>query len=189
VDYNNPVLKSRKVLFFGEIGEKSAEVVIEKLLYLDGQGNEPIDLYLVTPGGDIAYTFAILETMRSLHSPVNTYALSECNSGGVVLLAGGTGKRRALKGAVMVVHGMEPSRGVKKAPAVFAKEWMKDFQDSYTDFWHRCAKLPESWLPLPLNSLHALSAEQALKYGIVDEVVDKSQVAMPKGQELAPATR
>jgi ATP-dependent protease ClpP protease subunit len=47
------------------------------------------------------------------------------------------------------------------------------FQDAYTDFWHRRANLPESWLPLPDDKLHILSAEEAQQYGIVDEIVGK----------------
>lgn len=164
VHFGDPVLNDRKILLFGPIDQRAAELTIQKLLYLDGHGHEPIDLFLQTPGGEVKYAMAIAQTMRLLRSPVNTYALSECNSGGVVLLAAGTGKRHAFHGAVIVVHGLVIGG---KPPQAYAEL----VENSYTEFWRKRTRLPESWLPLPLNSLHILSAEQALQYGIVDDVV------------------
>lgn len=172
VDFNDPLLNRRKILLFGDIDQRTAEIAIQKLLYLDGKGNEPVDIFLETPGGDMKYAWAILQTMRLIHSPVNTYALSECNSGGALLLAAGTGKRRAFHGAVIVLHGLKPGTGANAPP----DEFIADAQVSYTDFWRKSAKLPDSWLPLPFDSLHILTADQALKYGIVDEVIDNSKI-------------
>jgi ATP-dependent Clp protease, protease subunit len=169
VDFNDPVLNSRQILLFGSIDQQTAEIAIQKLLFLDNKGHDPIDLFLETPGGDVKYGWAIYQTMRLIHSPVNTYALSECNSGGAMLLAAGTGKRHAFHGAVIVIHGIKPGVGDQKPPA----EFLADLQDSYADFWRKRAKLPESWLPLPLNIMHILTAEQALEYGIVDDIVSK----------------
>jgi len=166
VDFNDPVLNSRKILLFGAINQPAAEVVIQKLLYLDSQGHEPIDLFLQTPGGELKSAFAIEEIVKLIESPLNTYGLSECNSGGAMLLAAGTGKRRVFRGAVIILHGLAVSGD---PPA----EFIDQIQASYTDFWRNRARLPQSWLPLPFNSTHILSAEQALEYGIVDEIIDK----------------
>ena len=181
VDFNDPLLINRKVLLFGEIDQRVAEVAIQKLLFLDSRGHDPIDLFLETPGGDMKYAWAVQQTMRLIHSPVNTYALSECNSGGAMLLAAGTGQRYAFHGAVIVIHGLKPGLGAEKPPAAF----LADVQDSYTDFWRKCARLPASWLPLPLDSLRILTAEQALQCGIVDEVIDNSKIA-PTNHVLGP---
>jgi ATP-dependent protease ClpP protease subunit len=45
--------------------------------------------------------------------------------------------------------------------------------EGYDDFWRKRARLPESWLPMPTGSNHPLSADQALEYGLVDEVVER----------------
>ena len=168
VDFSDPVLNSRKMLLFGGIDQRTAEIAVQKLLFLDGQGHAPIDLYLETPGGDMKYAWAIYQTMTLIHSPVNTYALSECNSGGAMLLAAGTGKRWAFHGAVIVLHGLAVHG---KPPAGF----VEDMQNSYTEFWRRRSHLPPSWLPLRFDSLRVLSAEQALECGIVDAIVDRSK--------------
>ena len=166
VDFADPVLNRRQVLLFGDIDDRAAERTIQKLLFLEGKSREPIDLYLTTPGGEFKSALAIEHVMRSMKSPVNTWALSECNSGGALLLAGGTGKRKAFRGATVVVHGMVV-RG--KPPAGMVQQ----IQDSYTRFWRTRARLPEAWLPLPPDVLHVLSAEQALEYGLVDEIVER----------------
>ncbi len=166
VDFADPVLNRRQILLFGPIDQRASELTIQKLLFLDGKGHDPIDLYLQTPGGEFKDAMAIEQTMRLLQSPVNTYALSECNSGGALLLAGGTGKRRAFHGAVVTVHGLKFSG--KPPPGLTER-----IQEAYTDFWRQRSRLPSSWLPLPRDVFHVLSAEQALEYGIVDEVVGK----------------
>ena len=184
VNFNDPLLNSRKILLFGPIDQRTAEIAIQKLLFLDSKGHDPIDLFLETPGGELKYAWAVLQAITLIHSPVNTYALSDCNSGGAMLLAGGTGKRRAIQGAVIVIHGLKPGVGSEKPPATL----VTDLQDSYTDFWRKRTNLPQSLLPLPLDSLHILTAEQALKYGIVDEVIDKSDGKPPKtAMEATPA--
>ena len=166
IDYGDPVLNSRKILLIGDINDRVAEIAIQKFLYLDAKSQEPIDLYLQTPGGLFKPAMAIEQTIRLLKSPVNTYALSECNSGGAVLLAAGTGKRRAFRKSIIVVHGIKVTG---KPPADFTEK----IQDTNTDFWRRKARLPEEWLPIPSGTEHVLTAEQALEYGIVDEVIDR----------------
>ena len=101
-----------------------------------------------------------------VQSPVNTYALSECNSGGALLLAAGTGKRRAFRGAMVVLHGVKV---IGKLP----EGALEQIQTAYTDFWRRRTRLPASWLPMPPEVIHVLSAEDALQYGIVDEVIER----------------
>ena len=166
VDFSDPVLDRRQILLFGTIDQRAAERIIQKLLFLDGKSHDPIDLYLQTPGGEFKHFMAIEEMMSHLQSPVNTYALAECNSGGAMLLAAGTGKRRAFRGAVVILHGMKISG---RPPPDFINR----IQEGYTNFWRKRARLPESWLPLPHDVLHVLSAEQALEYGIVDEVISR----------------
>ncbi len=167
VDYKDPVLNQRKILLFGPIDQQAAELTIEKLLFLDGKSHAPIDLFLQTPGGELKPGMALEQVMRVIRSPVNTYALSECNSGGAYLLAAGTGKRRAFRGAVIMVHGLF-SHGDVPSP-----DFIKVLAEGYDDFWRKHARLPESWFPISSSTNHFLSAEQALEYGLVDEVVGR----------------
>jgi ATP-dependent Clp protease, protease subunit len=163
-DFGDPVLNGRKVLVFGEIDEAAGKRVIQELLYLDSQNHDPIQMYLMTPGGDFNSALSIADVMSLIKSPVDTCALAECNSGGTVLLAAGTGKRKAFAGAMIVVHGV-------KVQGRLPSGMLAQTQSIYTQFWRQRTRLPDSWLPLRPNSFHILSAEQALQYGIVDEVI------------------
>jgi ATP-dependent Clp protease protease subunit len=166
VDFTDPVLNQRRILLFGRIDQRAAELTIQKLLYLDGKSHEPIDLYLQTPGDEKQESLVVEGVLRSLKSPVNTWTVTGCNSGGALLLASGTGKRRAFRGAVIMIHGLT-WRG--KPPL----EYTKPIQDDYTQLWRKRARLPEAWLPLPFGVMHILSAEQALQYGVVDEIIER----------------
>jgi ATP-dependent Clp protease protease subunit len=166
VDFSDPLLNQRRVLLFGAIDDGKAELTIQRLLYLDGKTNTPIDLFLQTPGGQFKGALAIEQTMRSLRSPVNTYALSECNSGGALLLAAGTGKRRAFEGAVIMVHGL-------RIDPLAPKSFVELMRNSYEAFWRERAQLPDGWLPFAEGTNHFFSAEQALEYRLVDEVVKR----------------
>lgn len=164
LESSDPVLNQRRIFLVGAITEESAAEVIRQLLYLDAQGHETIRLYLMTPGGDLNAVFAVLNTLQIIESRVDTYALGKCNSGGAVLLAAGTGKRRAFPDSTIVIHGMEIKR---KPPA----RYVELTQESYTAFWRRHARLPESWLPIPPGKLFILSAQEALEYRLIDEII------------------
>ncbi len=166
IDYEDPVLNNRQILLIGEIDEDMAQDTIQRLLYLDKKSQEPIDVYLQTPGGELKSAFAIEQVIKLLRSKVNTYALSECSSGGAFLLASGTGQRAAFSDALIIVHGMV----VKGKPP----EKMKNIlQDYYTAFWKRRTHLPASWLPIPPGKLIFLTSQDAMKYGLVDKIIEK----------------
>lgn len=167
IDFADPVLNERRILLFGDISERAAEETIQKLFYLDEQKEAPIDLYLMTPGGELKAAMSIENAMRLIRSRVNTYALSECNSGGAMLLAAGTGERVAFRGAIIVMHGIKVVNGPPP------KEYFNGVQAYYTAFWQQRARLPAQWLPIPPNALHFLTAEQALEYGLIDKIIDR----------------
>jgi ATP-dependent Clp protease protease subunit len=168
INFSDPVLNERRILLFGDITERVAQETIQKLFYLDAQTEAPIDLYLMTPGGDLKAAFAIENAMQILHSRVNTYAFAECNSGGAMLLAAGTGQRAAFRGAMIVIHGIQVHG---KPPP----DYFEGIQAYYTEFWRRRARLPAAWVPIPPNRTYVLTAEQAKAYGVVDKIIDRQE--------------
>jgi len=169
VDYADAVLNQRRVFVTGDLTPELAERVIRELLYLDRQGDEVIELNLMTPGGDLHAAFAVERVIDGLRSQVRTRALGECNSGGALLLAAGTGEREAYANGVIVIHGME----VTGNPPV---RYTDLTQDAYTAFWRTHARLPEAWLPLPRGKTFVLSAREALDYGVIDRIVETPPV-------------
>src|SRR4026208_1231251 len=92
------LLENRIVFLQGEIYTGNANEVVMKLLYLQSETRrKDIHFYVNSPGGDVAATLAIYDTMQILSCPVCTYCVGQAASGAAVLLAGGTkGKRAAL---------------------------------------------------------------------------------------------
>jgi len=182
-DFSDPVLNQRRVFLVGHITEATGAEAIRQLLFLDAQNDQPIDLYLMTPGGDLNVAFAVVHTMGLMRSRVNTCALGECNSAGAVLLAAGTGLRQAFPDSIVVIHGMEANR---HPPA----QYVELTQASYTAFWRCRARLPGSWLPIPQGKLLFLTAQQALDYGVIDRIVARpagaEPAAAPNGGPVAP---
>jgi ATP-dependent Clp protease protease subunit len=166
-ELDDPVLQQRRVFLVGHINNLSAAEVIRQLLHLDALSQQTIRLDLMTPGGELASVLAIVHTLQSLRSRVDTCALGECSSGGAMLLAAGTGERTAFRDSIIVIHGIATDG---KPPA----RYRELTQDGYTRFWRQHARLPEAWLPIPQDKLFFLNAEEALDYGIIDRIVDRT---------------
>src|SRR6187399_3734299 len=107
------LLENRIVFLQGEIYTGNANEVVMKLLYLQSENRrKDIHFYLNSPGGDVAATLAVYDTMQILSCPVATYCVGQAASGAAVLLAGGTkGKRFALPHAKVMIH--QPYGGVQ----------------------------------------------------------------------------
>jgi ATP-dependent protease ClpP protease subunit len=166
VDFGDPILNRRQIFLFGRMDQWVAEATIQKLFYLDGKSHDSIDLYIQSAGDTAQESLAIEHVIRLLKSPVNTWTLTGCNSGGALLLASGTGKRRTFRGAVIMLHGLTWHGNPPP-------EYTKPIQDDYMQLWRKRARLPDAWFPFPFGVIHILSAEQALECGIVDEIIDR----------------
>ena len=104
-DIYSLLLKERIVYLGTAIEENVANLVVAQLLYLDSESQQPIMLYLNSPGGLVYGGFAIYDTMRRLKSPVSTVALGFCGSMSTFLLsAGQKGQRYALPHATIHMH-------------------------------------------------------------------------------------
>lgn len=166
-ELDDPVLQQRRVFLVGHVNNLSAAEVIRQLVHLDTLSEQTIHLDLLTPGGELASVQAIVHTLQTLRSRVDTCALGECNSGGAMLLAAGTGERTAFRDSIIVIHGIATDG---KPPA----RYRELSQDGYTRFWRQNARLPEAWLPIPHDKLIFLNPEEALEYGIIDRIVERT---------------
>lgn len=165
VDFGSPLLAQRCIVVNRNINAVSARQVVSQLLYLDrlAQG-EPINLYLNSRGGGMSDALAIIETMRSLGSPVNTHAMADCQSAGALVLAAGTGQRTAYPSSVIVIHGARQTSG----PAL--ARYTQLMNSVYHGLWRDIARLPEEWFPMAPDRYHVLSAEDALRLRVVDRI-------------------
>jgi ATP-dependent Clp protease protease subunit len=164
-DLDDPLLAgSRTIVLAGGIDAGASRRVIAQLLHLDAlDPGRPIDLYLRTKGGWENDAHAICDVMQRIRAPVNTWAVGACLSAGTIVLAGGTGRRRAFPGTVISIHVIEdPGDGKYSSPATY--------RGRAEEFWRRRAKLPESFFPMIGDRTYSLRAEEALELGVIDEI-------------------
>ena len=167
------LLENRIVFLIGEINYARATEVIMKLLYLDNQKrNTEISLYVNSPGGSVDDTMAVYDTMQFVSSPVATYCIGRAQSGGAVILAAGTkGKRFALPHAKIMLH--QPWGGVYGQAAdikIQAEEILKAKQ-MLNEVLAKHSGQPVEKIIAETERDRYMTAEEALAYGLIDEVL------------------
>ena len=115
-DLASALLEQRILTLTGPVGLEQAELLTGALLYLDAQrSDEPIHLYINSPGGSVTDGLAIHDVMRQCRHPVYTYCMGQASSMAAVLLAAGA-RRFALPNSQIMIH--QPSGGaVGRSPA------------------------------------------------------------------------
>ena len=167
------LLENRIVFLIGEISYQRAAEVIMKMLYLDNlkRGSE-ISLYINSPGGSVDDTMAIYDTIRFVGSPVATYCIGRAQSGAAVILSAGTkGRRHALPHAKVMLH--QPWGGVSGQAAdikIQAEEILKA-KAMINEILARHTGQPVDKIAAETERDRYMTAEEALQYGLIDEVL------------------
>ncbi|HIJ51573.1 MAG TPA: ATP-dependent Clp protease proteolytic subunit [Planctomycetes bacterium] len=171
------LLENRIVFLIGEISYGRAAEVIMKMLYLDNlkRGSE-ISLYINSPGGSVDDTMAIYDTMRFVGSPVATYCIGKAQSGAAVILAAGTkGKRHALPHAKVMLHqvwggvtGQAADIKIQAEEIIKAKKMINEILAKHTG-------QPIEKIANETERDRYMTAEEAHKYGLIDEVLHEEK--------------
>ncbi|MCA9208907.1 MAG: ATP-dependent Clp protease proteolytic subunit [Planctomycetales bacterium] len=177
------LLENRIVFLQGEIYTGNANEVVMKLLYLQSENRrKDIHFYLNSPGGDVVATLAIYDTMQILSCPVATYCVGQAASGAAVLLAGGTkGKRYALPHARVMIH--QPYGGVSGQVSdieIQANEILRN-REMLNEILAAHTGQPMEKIAKDTDRDFVLSANEALEYGIIDEVISARDFADKSG--------
>lgn len=165
--HDRALLAHRTVVLARDVNANGAHHVIASLLLLDKQApGKPIDLWIRSNGGWAEDVFAIIDVMETIQSPVNTIAAGSTFSAGAMILAAGTGKRVALPNTVVMVH-----ENLSFSDTEYSSGRAERLRE--LALWKRRAKLPEEWFTRPGDRSHYLSPEEALKFGLIDEIVPR----------------
>ena len=178
-DNNETLLKTRSILISGEIDKKMAEKVVSQLLMLEAENDDPIKVFIDSPGGDVDSAYAIFDMIRFVKPKVTMIAMGlAASAGALVLLAGDKENRFGFPNSHYLIH--QPLSGIRgvateieihakeiektrqKINALIAKETGKSLaqveKDTDRDYW--------------------LSAEEALDYGLISKIIsNRSQLA------------
>jgi ATP-dependent Clp protease protease subunit len=172
-DIYSRLLKDRIIIIGTPIEDNMANLLVAQLLYL--QSDDPkkdIDIYINSPGGSVSAGMAIYDTMQILSCDIKTYCVGQAASMGAVLLAAGTkGKRFALPNARIMIHqplgGME---GTASDIEIHAQEILRIKENLNKILAHHTGQSLKK-ITKDTDRDNFMSAEDAQKYGLVDNVL------------------
>lgn len=173
-DIFSRLLKDRIIFVDGEINDTSADLVVAQLLYLESENpDKDISIYINSPGGSVTAGLAIYDTMQYVKCGIQTICMGQAASMGAFLLAGGSkGKRFALPSSRVMIH--QPWGGVEGQEsdiAIQAKEICRLKQLTIKHFAEHTGKSEEE-VASDMERDYFMTAEDALKYGIIDKVME-----------------
>lgn len=174
-DIYSRLLKDRIVMLTDEVNDVTASLVVSQLLFLEAEDPEKdICLYINSPGGSVTAGMAIYDTMQYIKCDVSTICMGMAASMGAFLLAGGTkGKRMALPNAEIMIH--QPLGGAKGQATeieIAAKHILRTKEKLTKLIADNCGRKYEDCL-LDMERDNWMTAKEALKYGLIDKVLDK----------------
>ncbi len=177
-DIFSRLLKERIVFIGTAIDDTVASLAIAQLLFLEAEDPEKdVYVYLNTPGGHISAGLAIYDTMQYIKADVATICMGQASSMGAVLLAAGTkGKRFALPHARIMIH--QPWGGAQGQATdieIHAKEILT-LREKLNEILASHTGQPVERISKDTDRNFFMSAEEALKYGIIDEIMTRKGV-------------
>lgn len=175
-DIFSRLLKERILMISGEINDRTANSVIAQLLYLDSLSNEDINIYINSPGGSVTAGMAIYDTMNFINSNVNTICIGLAASMGAFLLSSGTkGKRYALPNSEIMIH--QPLGGVQGQATeikIVAEHIIKT-KEKLNKILSKNTGQNIKKIEQDTERDHFLTVEEALKYGLIDKIIQKKE--------------
>lgn len=172
-DVYSRLLKERIIFLGTPINSEVANVIVAQLLLLDSQSSEqPINMFINSPGGEVYAGLAIYDTMQFISAPVHTNCVGIAMSmGSVILMAGEAGHRVALPNSRIMIHaGSAGFRGNTPDLEVQAKEVL-NLRDILEDIYAKHTGHNREKLRRDMERDNFMSPEQAKEYGLIDDVI------------------
>ncbi len=179
-DIYSRLLKDRIIFLGEEVDQSSANVIVAELLFLEAEDpDKEIYLYINSPGGSITAGMAIYDTINYIKCPVSTICIGMAASMGAVLLASGTkGKRYATPNSEILIHQPLIMGGGIQGQTTE----IKIHADHMVKTREKLNKILSERTGQPLDVINRdterdnyMTAEEALKYGLIDGIMERQQ--------------
>lgn len=176
-DIYSRLLKERVVFLVGPVTDVSANLVVAQLLFLESENpDKDIHLYINSPGGSVTAGLGIYDTMQFIKPDVSTLCIGQAASMGAFLLAAGTkGKRYCLPNSRVMIHqplggfqGQASDIEIHAREILYLRERLNTIMSEHTG-------QPLDMIARDTDRDNFMSAEAALKYGIVDQILKNRQ--------------
>ena len=174
-DIYSRLLKERIIFMVGPVNDQTANLVVAQLLFLESENpDKDIFLYNNSPGGSVTAGMSIYDTMNFIKPDVSTLCLGQAASMGAFLLsAGAKGKRFALPNSRVMIHQPLISGGLGGQASdieIHARELLK-LKQKLNELLAKHSGKKLAQLEKDTDRDNFMSAEEALKYGLIDQVV------------------
>ena len=174
-DIYSRLLKERVIFIVGPIEDHMANLVVAQLLFLESENpDKDIHLYINSPGGSVTSGMSIYDTMQFIKPDVSTMCIGLAASMGAVLLtAGAAGKRYCLPHSRTMIH--QPLGGFQGQAAdieIHAKEILST-RERLNALLAKHTGQPIEQITKDTDRDFFMSAEESVKYGLIDQVMDK----------------
>ena len=173
-DIYSRLLKDRIIFLGGEIDDDVANTVVAQLLFLEMEDPDAdICLYINSPGGSVTAGMAIYDTMQYIKPQVRTVCIGMAASmGAFLLMAGEKGKRCALPNSEVMIHQPLGGASGQATDVQIRAEWLLKTKEKMIRMKAEMTGQPEEIIRRDLERDHFMSAQEALEYGIIDEIFD-----------------
>lgn len=172
-DIYSRLLKDRIIFVGGEVEDVMANIIVAQLIFLEAEDpDKDIFLYINSPGGSITSGMAIYDTMQYIKCDVSTICIGMAASMGAFLLAAGTkGKRKALPNSEVMIH--QPSGGTRGQATDIAihAEHIINIRKRMNNILAERTGQTVKKIAADTERDNFLSAEEALEYGLIDEII------------------
>ena len=172
-DIYSRLLKERVVFLVGPVEDQMANLIVAQLLFLESENpDKDIHLYINSPGGSVTAGMSIYDTMQFIKPDVSTMCIGQAASMGALLLTGGArGKRYCLPNSRMMIH--QPLGGFQGQASdieIHAKEILT-LKDKLNNIMAEHTGQSLDVIARDTDRDNFMSADQAVKYGLVDEMI------------------
>ena len=174
-DIYSRLLKDRIIMLSGEINDHTANIVVAQLLFLAAEDpDKDINIYINSPGGSVTAGLAIFDTMNYIKCDVSTICVGMAASMGALLLTAGTkGKRYVLPNSEVMIHQpLGGAQGQATEIAIAAKHILKT-RDRLNKILAEQTGQPLEKIEQDTERDNFMSADEAVAYGLVDQVVTR----------------
>jgi ATP-dependent Clp protease protease subunit len=174
-DIYSRLLKERVIFLVGQVEDHMANLVVAQLLFLEAENPEKdIHLYINSPGGSVTAGMSIYDTMQFIKPNVNTICIGQaCSMGAFLLAAGEKGKRFCLPNSRVMIH--QPSGGAQgqATDILIHAENIKDTKERLNRILSDHTGRSYEEVAADTERDNFMNAQQALEYGLIDEVLEK----------------
>ena len=177
-DIYSRLLKERVIFLTGPVEDYGANLIVAQMLYLEAENpDKDIHLYINSPGGSATAGLSIYDTMQFIKPDVSTLCIGQAASMGAILLCGGAkGKRQALPNSRVMIHqvlggfqGQASDIEIHTQEILSIKKKLNEILASHSG--QKVDKIAKD-----SDRDNFMSPEQAVKYGLIDDVVDSRSV-------------